>query len=107
MLLKASTNLALLHPFSAKTSLDCLIMLVPASSTPWSLPVLVRALPVLRLVVAHRMFFPQEAHMPGDFYIDKARFVTPERFWPQRFMTGVVPQAEHMMPHYGFGVGCR
>ena len=44
---------------------------------------------------------------PGDFCIDEARFVNPERFWPERFMTGVAPEAERAMPHYGFGVGRR
>jgi len=45
--------------------------------------------------------------MPGDFYIDEARFVNPELFWPEHFMTGVAPEAERTMPHYGFGVGRR
>ena len=39
--------------------------------------------------------------------LDEARFVNPERFWPERFMTGVAPEAERTMPHYGFGVGRR
>jgi len=62
--LTASTNLALLEPFSERTILDCLMMLSPASLTLWSLPVLVSAFPVLRLTVAH---FPQDAHMPNTF----------------------------------------
>ena len=33
-----------------------------------------------------------------DFYIDKARFVDSERFWPERFMTSVVSEAERTLP---------
>ncbi|RDB27732.1 3-hydroxyphenylacetate 6-hydroxylase [Hypsizygus marmoreus] len=36
---------------------------------------------------------------------DPARFVNPEKFWPERFMSG--PEAERTMPHYGFGIGRR
>ena len=37
---------------------------------------------------------------------DPARFANPDKFSPERYMTGS-PEAERTMPHYGFGVGRR
>ncbi|RDB27726.1 3-hydroxyphenylacetate 6-hydroxylase [Hypsizygus marmoreus] len=36
---------------------------------------------------------------------DDSRFALPEKFMPERYMSG--PEAERSMPHYGFGVGRR